>query len=182
MYDFCRECPKLRQLHNIKIFDVITKAVAGTLGVKVEDLRARGRERLDVCKARQVCAYLCREITGASLVSVGAYYGGVGHDGIIYRVGKINILMRKPDDECNAKEFRLKNNIKLLLIELRKQYEITECERHAKGIEYKATAVDADEGAENVYSWAEDDARESGWPGTLERQGVYPVYNTSDDD
>lgn len=130
-YDFCKTCPKVKRLRDTARFDIISKAVASAYGYTLEELRNRGRGNLGLCKARQAGTYLCRTLTGASLVLVGKYYSDMGHDSVIYRIGRIEWLLQKPKEKYTAKEARFVATLKLLRIELKKHFEIMECEDHA---------------------------------------------------
>ncbi len=66
----------------------IQKAVAEFYGVRVEDLRSRGRNK-SIVLPRQVAMYLCREIVKASLPDIGEGFGGKDHSTVIHSCEKV---------------------------------------------------------------------------------------------
>lgn len=90
-------------------FTLVKKIVKERLGNKplneitVEDITARVSEvtkipsvdivgssrRKPVAEARQVAIYLCREILGSSLVSIGLHFGGRDHSTVIHACNKV---------------------------------------------------------------------------------------------
>jgi chromosomal replication initiator protein len=66
----------------------IQKAVADFYGVRVEDLRSRGRNK-SIVLPRQVAMYLCREIVKASLPDIGEGFGGKDHSTVIHACEKV---------------------------------------------------------------------------------------------
>jgi len=70
----------------------IQKAVADFFGVRVDDLRSRGRNK-SIVLPRQVAMYLCREIVKASLPDIGEGFGGKDHSTVIHSCEKIKRKM-----------------------------------------------------------------------------------------
>jgi chromosomal replication initiator protein len=66
----------------------IQKAVAEFYGVRVDDLRSRGRNK-SIVWPRQVAMYLCREIVKASLPDIGEGFGGKDHSTVIHACEKV---------------------------------------------------------------------------------------------
>jgi chromosomal replication initiator protein len=66
----------------------IQKAVADFYGVRVDDLRSRGRNK-SIVLPRQVAMYLCREIVKASLPDIGDGFGGKDHSTVIHSCEKV---------------------------------------------------------------------------------------------
>jgi chromosomal replication initiator protein len=66
----------------------IQKAVAEFYGVRVDDLRSRGRNK-SIVWPRQVAMYLCREIVKASLPDIGDGFGGKDHSTVIHACEKV---------------------------------------------------------------------------------------------
>jgi len=66
----------------------IQKAVAEFFGVRVDDLRSRGRNK-SIVLPRQVAMYLCREIVKASLPDIGDGFGGKDHSTVIHACEKV---------------------------------------------------------------------------------------------
>lgn len=86
----------------------IQKAVAEFYGVRVDDLRSRGRNK-SIVLPRQVAMYLCREIVKASLPDIGDGFGGKDHSTVIHACEKIKRKMageeafRKQVDELSVR-------------------------------------------------------------------------------
>ena len=86
----------------------IQRAVAEFYGVRVDDLRARGRNKAIVLP-RQVAMYLCREIVKASLPAIGDGFGGKDHSTVIHSCEKVKRkiageeLFRKQVDELTVR-------------------------------------------------------------------------------
>ncbi len=72
----------------------IQQAVARYYNLKVSELHAR-RWTKSTSRARQVCIYLCRKFTGASLEELGSHFGGKDHTTILYSVRRIEDLLPK---------------------------------------------------------------------------------------
>jgi chromosomal replication initiator protein len=70
----------------------IQKAVADFFGVRVDDLRSRGRNK-SIVLPRQVAMFLCREIVKASLPDIGEGFGGKDHSTVIHACEKIKRKM-----------------------------------------------------------------------------------------
>jgi chromosomal replication initiator protein len=66
----------------------IQKAVAEFFGVRVDDLRSRGRNK-SIVLPRQVAMFLCREIVKASLPDIGDGFGGKDHSTVIHACEKV---------------------------------------------------------------------------------------------
>jgi chromosomal replication initiator protein len=66
----------------------IQRAVAEFFGVRVDDLRSRGRNK-SIVLPRQVAMYLCREIVKASLPDIGDGFGGKDHSTVIHACEKV---------------------------------------------------------------------------------------------
>jgi chromosomal replication initiator protein len=66
----------------------IQKAVAEFYGLRVDDLRSRGRNK-SIVLPRQVAMYLCREIVKASLPDIGDGFGGKDHSTVIHACEKV---------------------------------------------------------------------------------------------
>jgi chromosomal replication initiator protein len=74
----------------------IQKAVAEFYGVRVDDLRSRGRNK-SIVLPRQVAMYLCREIVKASLPDIGDGFGGKDHSTVIHSCEKVKRMMASED-------------------------------------------------------------------------------------
>ena len=73
----------------------IQKAVAEFYGVRVDDLRSRGRNK-SIVLPRQVAMYLCREIVKASLPDIGEGFGK-DHSTVIHACEKVKRKMAGED-------------------------------------------------------------------------------------
>ena len=74
----------------------IQKTVAEYFGVRMEDLRSRGRNK-SIVLPRQVAMYLCREIVKASLPDIGEGFGGKDHSTVIHSCEKVKRKMAAED-------------------------------------------------------------------------------------
>ncbi len=73
---------------------IIKKAVAQHFDIPVDSLKAKTRIAR-VVLARQVAMYIAREITDASLETIGQYFGGRDHSTVIHACAKIQELLEK---------------------------------------------------------------------------------------
>jgi chromosomal replication initiator protein len=74
----------------------IQSVVARFYNRKVSDLQSR-RWTQSISRARQICIYLCRKLTGASLEELGDHFGGKDHTTMLYSVRKVDeLLVRNP--------------------------------------------------------------------------------------
>jgi chromosomal replication initiator protein len=74
----------------------IQKTVAEYYGVRMEDLRSRGRNK-SIVLPRQVAMYLCREIVKPSLQDIGEGFGGKDHSTVIHSCEKVKRMMAAED-------------------------------------------------------------------------------------
>jgi chromosomal replication initiator protein len=77
-----------QEQQRVPTIPAIQKAVAEFYGVRVDDLRSRGRNKAIVLP-RQVAMYLCREIVKASLPDIGQGFGGKDHTTVIHACEKV---------------------------------------------------------------------------------------------
>jgi chromosomal replication initiator protein len=68
--------------------DEIIKAVAGKLGVKTSDIKAKNKNK-NLVHARQIAMYLSRKMTSSSFPDIGEKIGGRDHSTVIYANNKI---------------------------------------------------------------------------------------------
>jgi chromosomal replication initiator protein len=66
----------------------ILQAVAQHFGLKVSELRSKGRQRAIVFP-RQIAMFLCRELTNASLAAIARDFGGRDHTTVLHACAKI---------------------------------------------------------------------------------------------
>jgi chromosomal replication initiator protein len=70
----------------------IQQVVARYYNRKVSDLQSR-RWTKSTSQIRQICIYLCRKLTSASLEELGSHFGGKDHTTMLYSVRKIEKLL-----------------------------------------------------------------------------------------
>ncbi len=80
----------------ITIEDIIN-TTAECFNISVSQLLSSSRSR-NLVTARQVCMYLCRELTDASLPAISNALGGRHHSTAIHSVEKIKALMKEKSD------------------------------------------------------------------------------------
>jgi len=90
--------------------DHIMKVTADYFNISVKQLASPNRSR-QLVTARQVCMYLCRELTDKSLPTISNAFGGRHHSTTIHSVEKIKKLMEEKRDIYNAVQ-KLTNKIK----------------------------------------------------------------------
>lgn len=77
--------------------DEIIRETADCFNISVEQLTSSSRSR-NLVTARQVCMYLCRELTDASLPVISNALGGRHHSTAIHSVEKIRALIKEKRD------------------------------------------------------------------------------------
>lgn len=90
--------------------DHIMKVTADYFNISVKQLTSPNRSR-QLVTARQVCMYLCRELTDCSLPTISNAFGGRHHSTTIHSVEKIKKLMEEKRDIYNAVQ-KLTNRVK----------------------------------------------------------------------
>ena len=91
--------------------DLIMEVTADYFNFSVKQLSSPNRSR-QLVTARQICMYLCRELTDQSLPTISNAFGGRHHSTTIHSVEKIKTLMEEKRDIYNAVQ-KLTNIIKL---------------------------------------------------------------------
>ncbi|MEN6371298.1 MAG: chromosomal replication initiator protein DnaA [Armatimonadota bacterium] len=71
---------------------IVQLAVSRKLNVSVDDMVGKKRSQ-EIVKARQVAMYLSRELTSASLPSIGKAFGGKDHTTVLHSIQKITKLI-----------------------------------------------------------------------------------------
>lgn len=74
--------------------------VAEAFGITPEDITGDSR-RSDIVKSRQIAMYLCRELLGVSLASLGKYFNGKNHATVLYACKKIEKTLGSDKDTNN---------------------------------------------------------------------------------
>ncbi|MGQ9476584.1 MAG: chromosomal replication initiator protein DnaA [Actinomycetota bacterium] len=90
--------------------DQIMKVTAECFNTTVDQLKSPNRSR-HLVTARQVCMYLCRELTDASLPAISGALGGRHHSTAIHSVEKIRELMKEKRDIYNMVQ-KITNRLK----------------------------------------------------------------------
>lgn len=90
--------------------DYIMKVTADHFNLSVKQLASPNRSR-QLVTARQICMYLCRELTDESLPTISNAFGGRHHSTTIHSVEKIKQLMEEKRDIYEAVQ-KLTNKIK----------------------------------------------------------------------
>jgi len=79
--------------------EMIQKIIADYYGMRVLDLKAKSNAKM-VTGPRQICMYVCKKITGASLPQIGREFGNKHHTTVLHSINKVE-LMRQQDQEVN---------------------------------------------------------------------------------
>jgi chromosomal replication initiator protein len=79
--------------------EMIQKTIADHFKMRVQDLKSKNNSQ-SVALPRQICMYLCKRLTGASLPRIGREFGDKHHTTVLHSVNKIENL-RQSDRELN---------------------------------------------------------------------------------
>jgi chromosomal replication initiator protein len=79
--------------------EMIQKTIADHYKMRVQDLKSKNNSK-SVAMPRQICMYLCKELTGASLPQIGREFGDKHHTTVLHSINKIKAL-RQEDWELN---------------------------------------------------------------------------------
>ncbi len=77
--------------------DDIQRMTGEIMGVGESDLIGKGRKK-EVALARQIAMYLCREMTGSSLKTIGLHFGGRDHSTVVHACKVIDDKIQKDSD------------------------------------------------------------------------------------
>jgi chromosomal replication initiator protein len=77
--------------------EMIQKQIADHFGMRVQELKSKNNSK-SVTVPRQICMYLCKKLTGASLPQIGRDFGNKHHTTVLHSVNKIEAL-RHEDKE-----------------------------------------------------------------------------------
>ncbi len=77
--------------------DDITMVVANYFVVEVDKIIEQGRGTKEVAQARQLAMFLMKELTSASLKSIGQRFGGRDHSTVVHAIKTIEKAMEKDD-------------------------------------------------------------------------------------
>lgn len=84
-----------KPLNEVTVED-ITSRVSEVTKISSGDIISSSR-RKPVAEARQVAIFLCREILGTSLVSLGLHFGGRDHSTVIYACNKVEKMVEEDE-------------------------------------------------------------------------------------
>ena len=79
--------------------EMIQKMIADHFKMRVHDLKSKNNSK-SVAGPRQICMYLCKQLTGASLPQIGREFGNKHHTTVLHSINKIEDL-RQHDRELN---------------------------------------------------------------------------------
>jgi chromosomal replication initiator protein len=79
--------------------EMIQKTVADHFKMRVQELKSKNNSK-SVAVPRQICMYLCKKLTGASLPQIGREFGDKHHTTVLHSINKIEEL-RQTDKELN---------------------------------------------------------------------------------
>jgi len=74
--------------------EMIQKTIADHFKMRVQDLKSKNNSK-SVAMPRQICMYLCKELTGASLPQIGREFGDKHHTTVLHSVNKIRELRQQ---------------------------------------------------------------------------------------
>ena len=81
--------------------EMIQKTISDFYGLRVQELKSKNNSKA-VALPRQICMYLCKQLTSASLPQIGREFGGKHHTTVLHSVSKITQL-RQRDKEINKR-------------------------------------------------------------------------------
>jgi chromosomal replication initiator protein len=79
--------------------EMIQKTIADHFKMRVQELKSKNNSK-SVAVPRQICMYLCKQLTGASLPQIGREFGDKHHTTVLHSIHKIEAL-RQQDKELN---------------------------------------------------------------------------------
>ena len=79
--------------------EMIQKSISDHYGLRIQELKSKNNSKA-ITLPRQICMYLCKQLTSASLPQIGRAFGGKHHTTVMHSVSKINQL-RQTDKEAN---------------------------------------------------------------------------------
>ena len=97
---------------DITMEDVVKK-VSRMSNIPPKEIIGKSR-KMEIVEARHMSIYLCREIIGASLSSIGIHFGGRDHTTIMHSINQVNNKI-KSDIKVNDSIVNLKEQIEELL-------------------------------------------------------------------
>ena len=74
--------------------EMIQKTVADYFKMRVQELKSKNNSK-SVTLPRQICMYLCKKVTGASLPQIGREFGDKHHTTVLHSIQKIEDLIQR---------------------------------------------------------------------------------------
>jgi chromosomal replication initiator protein len=74
--------------------DLIQKVVSNFFNIKISDLKVKRKNKGNVLP-RQICMYLSRKLTNASLIEIGEKFGGKDHSTVLHSIKKVDEKISK---------------------------------------------------------------------------------------
>src|SRR5206468_1474794 len=71
--------------------EMIQKRTADQFGMRAQELKSKSNSKA-IALPRQVCMYICKKLTGASLPQLGREFGGKHHTTVLHSINKIELL------------------------------------------------------------------------------------------
>jgi chromosomal replication initiator protein len=87
----------------------VVNAVARAFGISREQMQSKDRSR-EIALPRQVAMYLMREEANATLLQIGASFGGRDHTTVMYACDKVAAMIEK-DDLLRRRVFLIRDNL-----------------------------------------------------------------------
>jgi len=99
-------------ISDLSIEDIVRR-VSEMTHIKEKDIISSSR-KMEISEARQICIYLCREILGTPLVSIGMHFGGRDHSTVLHACRVVEKKTKK-DQRISALVSELKNELSFAL-------------------------------------------------------------------
>src|SRR3989440_2234270 len=77
--------------------EMIQKAIADHFKMRVQELKSKNNSK-SVALPRQICMYLCKKLTGASLPQIGREFGDKHHTTVLHSITKIDHMIQHDRD------------------------------------------------------------------------------------
>src|SRR5437667_10773840 len=77
--------------------EMIQKTIADHFKMRVQELKSKNNSK-SVAVPRQICMYLCKKLTGASLPQIGREFGDKHHTTVLHSVNKIELMIKSDRD------------------------------------------------------------------------------------
>lgn len=94
--------------------EYIQQATADYFGFPDDMLRAKTRKK-EIAQARQICMFLCKQMTDNSLKTIGLHFGGRDHSTVIHAVNTVDEMMHE-DKKTREIVEAIKNKIEITLL------------------------------------------------------------------